>query len=1069
MTNARRNRGSLGSRHIPVLLVCVFVWAGLMYVISGTGDRREGSRDSTADAAVRPSGASSSDKRERFAVVLADQPAIGAAVDPETAKQLAGGMPTRNADDIERWERAREEAIASISRESKDAIAQSQKPVIGRLRKLGARIESHSAAPNSIIVTLPGSSVDEAREIEGVSSVEPAPRQKPLAASAIDGSPTWHAAGCTGAGAADAGCAGAADSADSKGGPDVAVIDQGVNVFHGAWGSRSPRIVTAPKRQLVWGNTNLCSPRPPVLGYWCGYGSQHANAVAAIVGSRAAGHLGMAYGVDKLIDPLGANSTDDWLLGFSNGGEAPAADLPEVVNDSSGAASGSSDPYTEKVADLYVATFGVARTAAAGNTPGQRVASPCIAHNTLCAGGMTPNGAGRADDAVAAYTSPGPTLNGRKKPDLLAHGASDCPSDVNDHAWIANCGEGSSYASARLAAASALLAGAGITNVNAQRALLINNSFMLPSAYDTVASGAARYWTPDGGWGELALEQAHAKRDNVVTGSVSAAAGAQSGAGPNSARFYRVDGLTAGDRLTLAWNRRINAPGWPAITGFAANTLTDLDLYLFRTTGDTQNGVDNDDNTACVVPKAGGGTPTPVAHCGVDAEERNENTGPQAVAADARDNVEQVRATLAGSAIVKVDAASGIDGAGGEPFALASDQPLTPLATPSISIAAPSLTQTLAHTGDSITLTADIVNQSSGTDLVNGLSLQSVQTWLDSPDGLTVTGMSVPASSTIAPGAVRHVEFTLEADQSGAFPLRVGTSGRRFGEDFETTSPAATLVVDDQAPTLQFDTPSSWFAGRTAVLSWNATDQLTSVANVELQTSVDNDPFTTVYSGPDAGGAFHITAGEGQTVRARIRATDTAGNQSAFSDLRSWSVDAEAPVIDLQAPPRVSYGARAQVIVRAFNIGAPVTAYARYHPSQPFVPVEDGLLIIPAVARQGKPVTVEAQAIDSLNRIVRSSATIETSALKVGVAMKVVRKGKRKLLQVSVTRASTGTVIVGARCGRKRISGRADLERASSALVSLRGAKGTCAVTARFSPAASYQTSSAKSAKRLRF
>ena len=66
------------------------------------------------------------------------------------------------------------------------------------------------------------------------------------------------------------------------------------------------------------------------------YGSQHGNAVAAIVGSRDSAHLGMAHGVDKLIDPLGANSTDDWLLGFGNDGEAPAADLPEVVNDSSG-------------------------------------------------------------------------------------------------------------------------------------------------------------------------------------------------------------------------------------------------------------------------------------------------------------------------------------------------------------------------------------------------------------------------------------------------------------------------------------------------------------------------------------------------------------------------------------------------------------------------------------------------------------------------------------------------------------------------------------------------------------
>lgn len=1064
MTNARRNRGSLGSRHIPVLLVCVFAWAGLMYAISGTGDRREGSRDTTAATAAVPSShAHRGTTRHRVAVVLDSQPAIGESLDAESAKRLAGGLTTRDPDAIDRWERERELAIASISNDSADAVAQSQRPVIGKLRKLGAKIESHSAAPNSIIVTLPFSALKKALQIDGVASIEAAPRHKPMAASDVDGSPTWHAAGCTGAGAADASCSGAVDSADGQGGPDVAIVDQGVNLFHSAWSSRAPGIVSTPKRAVAGGGANLCSPTPAVSDMWCGYGSLHGNAVAAIVGSRDAAHLGIAHGVDKLIDPLGASNTDDWLLGFNNGGEAPAGDLPEVVNDSSGVASGNSDPYSEKVADLYVANFGVTRTSAAGNSAAQRVASPCISHNTLCAGAMSPNGAGRADDAISAASSPGPSASGRKKPDLLAEGSSDCPSDEDAVSWIADCGTGTSYASARLAGASALLAGAGVTSPLAQRALLINSSFMLPSQYDSPGgTSAARYWTPDGGWGELALETAHADRGNVAIGSVTAAPGANGQPGPNSARFYRVDGLAAGERVTLAWNRRINAPVWPTITGFSARTLTDLDLFLYRTSGDTSTGVDNDDDTACA-------SGSPVAHCGVDGEEHAEALGPHAVAADARDNVEQTRAANAGSAIVKVKAASGIDGAASEPFALAAEQPVTPLATPNLAITNITLSKPSLHTGDTVVIGADIVNQSSGTDLTTGLALQSIDTYLETPAGLTLLDISTPANATLQPGGTWPVEFTVQADTPGSYGLRVIAQGSRFSEVFSGQSSSIALNVDNVAPSVAIDSPVSWYGARTAMVTWSANDQLSGVASVELQTSVDGGPFSTVHDGSDASGAFAVTAAEGQNVRARIRATDVAGNRSEFSELRSWTVDADEPAIELQAPPRVSYGARAQVVVRAFNVGAPVTAYARYHPSQPFVPVDGGLYVIPAVARQGRPVTVEAQALDALNRMVRASATIETSAQKVGLALKVVRKGRRKLLQVTVSRASTGTLIVGARCGRKRIGNQADLERARSALIGLRGAKGTCSVTARFSPAASYQIAAAKIAKRMRF
>lgn len=1066
MTKARRSRGSLGSRHIAAFVIGTFAWAALMYVISGSGDRRDGTRDTSAITDVRIDMPSTNRSIEhghaRVAVVLDEQPVIERALRSKHAEVLNEEIATRDGVDSEDWEDGRRSTLDEISAASSGDAAASRRPVIRHLKELGATVESQSSAPNAIIAVIPSASLKDARAIDGVASVERAPHREPLAASSTDGSPTWHTAGCSGAGAADASCAGATDSNDGHGGPDVAVIDHGVNLFHVSWGLRDPRVVSAPKRLVANGGTNPCAPAAPGLGYWCPYGSQHGNAVAAIIGSRDSSHLGMAYGVDKLIDPLGANSTDDWLLGFTNGGEPSAADLPEVVNDSSGVASNSSDPYSEKVADLYVSTFGILRTSAAGNSPSARVNSPCIAANTLCAGAISAGAAGRGDDAVASYTSPGPSANGRKKPDLLADGISDCPSDQNESTWIPNCGEGTSYASARLAAAGALLAGAGITNTSAQRALLINSSHMLPSAHDTVLSGSARYWTPDGAWGELALERAYEDRANVLTGNVTAAAGATNAPGPNSARFYRVDGLTAGDRVTLAWNRRINAPAWPLITGFSAHTLTDLDLFLYSSTGDTLDGIDADDDMACA-------TTAPVSHCGSDSDERNETRGPIGVAADARDNVEQVRAAGLGSAIVKVKAASGIDGADAEPFGLAAEASITQLATPNLAFENVTLSQSSLRVGQTALLSADVVNKSSGADLSAGVMLRQLDTALDTPDGLSLIDIQTSSNAELHPGQAWHVEFTLQADQPGGYSIQATASGTRFGETFSSASESIALHVDNTPPVVQLNTPESWFASRTAIVSWTTEDQISGVEFVEVQSSVDGAPYASAYTGPDKTGSAHISASEGQTVRVRARATDAAGNRSAFSELHSWTVDAEEPQIDLQVPAKVAYGARAQVIVRAFNVGAPVTAYARYHASQPFTPVDEGLLIIPAVARQGKPVIVEAQALDALNRMVRRSATIKTVANKVGLSLNVVRKGKRKLLRVNMTRASTGTLVVSARCGRKRLGNRIDVERTVSALVAVRGATGTCSVTASLRPAATYQAASAKTSKRLRF
>ncbi len=1114
MSNERRMRGSLVSRLALGFIACVAVWAVLMYVVSETGDRRDGARDDSVQTGARSGdpATASRDDTVRVAVVLRDQTLLQTVQKSRYARLLADGAPApgewsvdarhgarlsvstsvrrRKASKSVRrssrafasqaaWERARQHAIHSIDVRAGRRAARAQERVLDGLRRLGAKVSSRSSAPSAIVVELSADRLAAARSLDGVASVEPADQGPPLAASAGDGSPTWQTAGCTGGGAADTSCPaaagagggastpgapGAVNSADGNGGPDVALIDTGVNLFHTAWGARSPQIVTPSRRAVDGGGADTCVGAPTVSGYWCGYGTTHGNAAAAIVGSRDASHIGMAPGVDKILDPLGAGSVNNWLSGFASGGEGPASDLPEVVNNALGEASTVDDGYDERVADMFVATLGIARSGAAGNdgpgrlgTAGQmRVASPCVAYNVLCMGAVNAGSAGRADDTPAGYSSVGPSSNGRKKPDLLAEGTAECPSTANDTDWVADCGHGTSYASARGAAALALLASAGVTNTSAQRALLINSSYMVPSAADQFA-GAARYWTPDAAWGELALEQTYAHRADYALGNMTAAAGATSDPGPNSARFYRIDGMASGERVTLAWNRGIQSPNWPEITGFSPRQLTDLDLYLY-TVGES----DNDDDIACT---ATGGA---VAHCGVDREEQSERLGDLDVPGDARDNVEQVRASSPGSAIVKVKAAGGIDGAASERFALAGDHAVKPLATPELAIGKPVPSSVFAHDGEPVTVTSTVTNTSSGADLNDGLALQNLDASLNAP-GVDVVALVDGPPTSLAPGQSAALRWTVSTTGDALHQLTVSASGSRFGETFGGTSAPTTLTIDNSAPTATLSAPTGWQQSRASAVRWHATDALAGVVNVRVEASVDDGPFDPVYDGPDADGTVDVSAGEGQSVRTRVVVTDAAGNSATIDRPQSWSVDADPPTILIQAPAVVSYGAPATVIVRAHNVGAPVTTYVRTGVSKPFEPIEGDRFKIPSVARLGLPVKVEAQALDSMNRVARASARIKTRATGTALSLKGVRQSDQTFIQATLRKMATGTLAVSAICGRKRLRARVAIKNARTATLPLRGGEGVCKVRATFYHAASYQFASARASKRIRF
>ncbi|MFY9488279.1 MAG: S8 family serine peptidase [Solirubrobacterales bacterium] len=939
---------------------------------------------------------------------------------------------------------------------------------------LGAVVVRSSLVPNVLVIRADRLTAGRASRLPLVKAVESASLHSATGGSAIDGSPTWIQAGCTGGGPSDVGCPpatgapGAVESSDGNGGPDIAIWDSGVNLFHTAFDGRTPRIVTPASRQTGSSTSNPCEGEAPVNGFWCPHGGEHGNAIAAIAASQDPGHLGMAPGIDKILDPLRAQSESSWLTGLPFNGEAPAPDLPEVVNYSAGGNELSADDdYSTREVDLFVSLFGIARSGAAGNdgpsgpNPEARVSAPCIAWNALCMGAMTPTGPTRAGDVVASYSSRGPTFGGRKKPDLLAYGVDGCPSDDDFKTWEGNCGQGTSFAAPRGAAAIALLASVGITDTSAQRAILINSSYMVPSEYDRFpGTEPARYWTPDAGWGELALEQTYPKRGNYALGSVTAAAG--SNPGPNSARFFRVNGMVAGERTTLAWNRRVTAPQWPDASSVAPFTTTDLDLFQYTT-----SGTDNDDDVACAIP-----VQTVVNSCGVDANELSERLGPHPAPgnADAYDNVEQVRAKIAGSAIIKVKAASGLTGATSEPFALASDRQLIPISTPTINIPRPTLSAPAVTTGQDVVVTADISNNSTGADLATGLMLGSATASIQLPAGVSLASEPTCALSNarLNPSEHETCTWTVRGNVSAMHQITVSARGERFNEVFQTTSLPASLTVDSNPPTASIVAPSDWYQARTAMVSWSSSDDLSSISNVKVEASIDGAPWVEVSSSNGSGGSVGVTAEEGQEVKTRVIATDALGNQSAPVESTSWKVDADAPTLGVLAPSEVAYGEPAYITIRSFNIGAPVQNYVRSGNSQVFQPLTSEVFLVPSVARLGLPLTIEAQAIDSLNRITRKSVTITTRARPMKMQMKKVRRGRGQALSFKLSVKTPGTISVTAKCGRKKSRKRTLVESSTKAVIALGRLKGKCAITATFFPTASYQYESVKVAKRFK-
>lgn len=470
--------------------------------------------------------------------------------------------------------------------------------------------------------------------------------------------------------------------------------------------------------------------------------------------------------------------------------------------------------------------------------PKQSVSSPCIAYDTICTAGVDPQFTNDpSDDKIADFSSRGPTPAGRKKPDLAAVAVSPVANSFwrsEHHIWRFETG--TSYAAPQAAAAATLLAGSGITDPLAQKAILLDSA-RPGRATPSAPIGTQTTWQPDWGWGELDLADALNERTNFYTDTVPG----------GDVRFYAAS-VQPGDRATLVWNRRVTSCLIAGCITPKASALTNLDLEVL----DAASGARG------------------------------------ALSASDKDNVEQVRAPAAGSVIYKVRASSAVNGLDAEPYAIAARRQVTPLANPQPTVAS-AISSRTARRGRSVELTATIANPSPD------LTAESATASLHLPSGATLARGSAAATQALGtvakagqPGSTRVVHWKVQGTSDGLKRLAVTASATRYGETFASNA-SSDLRVDGTAPRVAVSARRLSARSTTIRVAWRGRDAGVGLRAFDVQATSDGRHYRRLRPRgrkPE----LRYRARRGHVYRFRVRASDRLGNRSRYAYSRRVSI-----------------------------------------------------------------------------------------------------------------------------------------------------------------------------------
>ncbi|MDW8103432.1 MAG: S8 family serine peptidase [Armatimonadota bacterium] len=509
--------------------------------------------------------------------------------------------------------------------DSERSLLLSRARLTAQVSRLGGRVLNHIPFLNSFVVSMPTRRIPELLKVPGVAAVWYPPLLQPqlevstatLFAPAVwdEGytAPTWA----------------------------VAIMDTGVNHTHSALSARTWIIPNRTVPGLGSGIRAFHDNGRYSSDYNDDYTTArdlqgHGTRVAGVALANSATRKGVApfagYGVVlkagyRTTNGGGSLNGADVLLALD--WAAREAPLPPGVglagiNCSFGASTGLDDDILSQAFDAFMYTYQIPVAIAAGNTggPEKKLLSPAIAYNGIAVAASDDRDTlTRSDDVIAGFSGRGPTLGGRKKPDVTAPGVGIVTTTGSGSSFVST--SGTSVATPHVTGALALLHDMGIHDPLLLRAVLIN------SAEDRGSPGWDREW----GWGYVDLRAAmqHVVNRQYATGSVRPAG--MSG----SVAYFRTR-LPAGGKVTLVWHRRAGfSPysGWTYLRALANLRLTLID----ESTG---NIIGISDSTI--------------------------------------DNVQQVVVTRAYSRVlVRVEAVSAFDQYLDEPFALASSGVLVPI------------------------------------------------------------------------------------------------------------------------------------------------------------------------------------------------------------------------------------------------------------------------------------------------------------------------------------------------------------------------------------------------------
>jgi hypothetical protein len=694
--------------------------------------------------------------RARVAVILDDQPVLRETTSSSFEAALSGytrgdlqraarRSPDRIADAEATAARAAERRRTAVVSELRDEVAEleaAQRPVERAIEGAGGDVvQKDLAASGALAVVtarLDTRDLDELADHRSVQAIVPAPKPEPQ----LDTSTTTISAASVfpqHSGGGDDDYGGAADVRTDL---EVGMGGDSPNPAHAAFSGIS-------------------------IDNGSASGGPHGTATTGVIASRDSTFRGVAPGTAE----VRGGTADTWA----------SPDPVETRNESFGYEPISDD--SANVADLSANSFLVPWAASAGNfnddvgvTPGSpTTGGDAMGRNILSVGAIADiSTVAPEDDAVAAYSSWGPTPQGRKKPDLVAPGTAITTTSVGGGFGTET---GTSLASPHVAGALAVLAGAGMTDPRAMRATLVNSARPWcnghvpghdppqgpalpddPNYGSAPGAGACQVgWEPDVGWGELDVADAVAQRGNSLVGDVEA----------GKARFYAAE-AEPGERVTLAWNLR-GVLG-PDVTQHVYFAVTDLNLRQYRPDG------------------------TPIA----SPADAGWGAGPDAV--DPNDTVEQVRApTPAGEIILKVSADSTVEGQDAERFGLASANALTPLESPDVNPVDVSQSGSgPISCSQTVTVTARLANPSSDIEASPASLSLELPTGLELVSGTATQSVS---GGTLDPDKTSEaVSWTVRPTSSGTHALRVRGDGTAYGTTFSNLRRLAPITADCSPP-----------------------------------------------------------------------------------------------------------------------------------------------------------------------------------------------------------------------------------------------------------------------------